>query len=216
MPEGSACQLPGRVARTEYKFGETGAISIAGALKYNSILTSLALQGSSACHKYILYSYLYSYFRAHVCGRRTISKYLRNLSTTANNIGAAGIASLAEVLKSNSALVSVDVTNTKRTVVIGPRTRGVRGDATILETLSDMLKLNPVLRTFKGVNVDFLRVGLQCQYRMPLVRLVVRTRVLCQAGRCRAAGARGEMVAWLCERAPLWVVVHVCMLVRGK
>ena len=25
---------------------------------------------------------------------------------------------------------------------------------------------------------------------------------------------RGEGVAWLCERAPLWVVVHVCALLR--
>ena len=40
------------------------------------------------------------------------------------------------------------------------------------------------------------------------VRFVVRTRVMCQAGRARAAGARGDIVAWLCERAPLWVVVH--------
>jgi hypothetical protein len=30
----------------------------------------------------------------------------------------------------------------------------------------------------------------------------------------RAAGARGAIVAWLCERAPLWVVVHVCALLR--
>ena len=49
------------------------------------------------------------------------------------------------------------------------------------------------------------------------VRLVVRTRVLCQAGRARAAGGRrrGVILAWLCERAPLWVVVHVCALLRA-
>jgi hypothetical protein len=47
------------------------------------------------------------------------------------------------------------------------------------------------------------------------VRFVVRTRVMCQAGRARAAGARGDIVAWLCERAPLWVVVHVCTLLRA-
>ena len=48
----------------------------------------------------------------------------------------------------------------------------------------------------------------------PHVRFVVRTRVMCQAGRA-AAGARGDIVAWLCERAPLWVVVHVCALLRA-
>ena len=48
------------------------------------------------------------------------------------------------------------------------------------------------------------------------VRFVVRTRVMCQPGRARAAaGARGDIVAWLCERAPLWVVVHVCTLLRA-
>ena len=48
----------------------------------------------------------------------------------------------------------------------------------------------------------------------PHVRFVVRTRVMCQAGRA-AAGAHGDIVAWLCERAPLWVVVHVCALLRA-
>lgn len=40
-------------------------------------------------------------------------------------------------------------------------------------------------------------------YRLPHVRVVVRSRVMCQAGRARAAGARDAIVAWLCERAPL-------------
>jgi hypothetical protein len=51
-------------------------------------------------------------------------------------------------------------------------------------------------------------------YLVPHVGFVVRTRVMCQAGRARAADARGDIVAWLCERAPLWVVVHVCALLR--
>jgi phage I-like protein len=39
---------------------------------------------------------------------------------------------------------------------------------------------------------------------------------MCPAGRARASdGARGDVVAWLCERAPLWVVVHVCALLRN-
>ena len=53
-------------------------------------------------------------------------------------------------------------------------------------------------------------------FLVPHVRFVVRTRVMCQAGRARAAaGARGDIVALLCERAPLWVVVHVCALLRA-
>ncbi len=53
------------------------------------------------------------------------------------------------------------------------------------------------------------------QFNVPHVGLVLRSRVMCQEGRARAAGARGgEIGAWLCERAPLWVVVHVCALLQ--
>jgi hypothetical protein len=51
-------------------------------------------------------------------------------------------------------------------------------------------------------------------YRLPHVRVVVRSRLMCQAGRARAAGARDAILAWLCERAPLWVVVHVVALLH--
>ena len=49
----------------------------------------------------------------------------------------------------------------------------------------------------------------------PHVRFVVRTRVMCQARRAHAADVHGDIVAWLCERAPLLVVVHVCALLRA-
>ncbi len=50
-------------------------------------------------------------------------------------------------------------------------------------------------------------------YDVQHVGFVVRTRVLCQGARARA-GARGDVLSWLCERAPLWVVAHVCVLLR--
>ena len=54
-----------------------------------------------------------------------------------------------------------------------------------------------------------------CHYFVLHVRAVVRTRVLCQAGRASAdGGMRDEVMVWLCERAPLWVVVRVCELLR--
>ena len=65
----------------------------------------------------------------------------------------------------------------------------------------------------------FVRIGparfrvLQ-HYMEPHVGFVVRTRMLCQAGRARTAEARGDTVAWLCVHAPLWVVVRVCALLR--
>ncbi len=62
----------------------------------------------------------------------------------------------------------------------------------------------------------FMRVAfISAHFREPHVRFVVRTRVMCQAGRARAVDVSGDIVAWLCERAPLWVVVHVCALLRA-
>ena len=75
-----------------------------------------------------------------------------------------------------------------------------------------MMGLNFVLRVVRGIDCG---TELACHYRVPHVRCIVRARVMCQAGRARAAGSRGDIVAWLCERAPLWVVVHVCALLRA-
>lgn len=67
---------------------------------------------------------------------------------------------------------------------------------------------------FYSPAVTQLIAELWSHYRVPHVRHVARTRVMCQAGRARAACARSDVAAWLCERAPLWVVVHVCALLR--
>ena len=81
-------------------------------------------------------------------------------------------------------------------------------------SLVDMLRLNFVLRVMPGMDCG---TALACHYRVPHVRCIARTRVMCQAGRAHAAvGSRGDIVAWLCERAPLWVVVHVCALMRDR
>jgi hypothetical protein len=72
---------------------------------------------------------------------------------------------------------------------------------------------NFVLRDFEfGDGV--LDAELRCWFRVPHVRFLVRTRAMCQAGRARAAGARGDVAVWLIDRAPLWVVVRVCALLR--
>lgn len=77
------------------------------------------------------------------------------------------------------------------------------------------LKINAGLRSIFERN-SVLDAELACFYRVSHIRCVTRTRVMCQAGRARAAGARARchVIAWLCERAPLWVVVHVCALLR--
>ena len=78
--------------------------------------------------------------------------------------------------------------------------------------MSALTKANMVLREVIGC--DYIAAELGRRYRSPLTRLIIRTRALCLAGRCRAAGTRSEVVAWICERAPLWVVVHVVLLLR--
>jgi hypothetical protein len=82
-----------------------------------------------------------------------------------------------------------------------------------VDALLAMLSRNFVLPEIPGLASDEL-AELRCHYRVPHVRHIVRTRVMCQAGRARASGAHGDTAAWLCERAPLWVVVHVCALLR--
>ena len=51
-------------------------------------------------------------------------------------------------------------------------------------------------------------------FKVPALDLLVRLRVLCQAGRACAAGGHSATVAWVCETAPLWLVVQVCVLLR--
>ena len=77
--------------------------------------------------------------------------------------------------------------------------------------LEELLRLNFVLRFVPGVDCQ---TELACHYRVPHVRYIVRTRVMCQAGRARRCGRARDIVALLCESAPLWVVVHVCALLR--
>ena len=79
--------------------------------------------------------------------------------------------------------------------------------------VAEGVRFNLVLRVVHGIDCG---TELACHYRVPHVRGIARTRVMCQAGRARAAGSRGDIAAWLCERAPLWVVVHVCALLRDR
>ena len=63
--------------------------------------------------------------------------------------------------------------------------------------------------------VDVGRARILEHYGVPHFEFVVRTRVLCQAGRAIAAACvRGDVVALMCRREPLWVVVHACALLR--
>ena len=81
--------------------------------------------------------------------------------------------------------------------------------------MTRILAANFTLRHLGVLGCESNLAELSAHYRQPHVRFVARTRVMCQAGRARAvADAAADIVAWLCERAPLWVVVHVCELLR--
>ncbi len=103
-------------------------------------------------------------------------------------------------------------------LIVRPPGNIIEPDDTALRSL----QLNFVLRKVPGIwdfggsenEQEALEAELACHYRVQHVRLVVRTRVMCQAGRARAAGARGDVMSWLCERAPLWDVVRVSALLR--
>ncbi len=82
--------------------------------------------------------------------------------------------------------------------------------------LAAALQRSFVLRAV-GIHSAALDAELRSHYRAPLVRWLARTRVLCQAGRARAAAADAPDAAatvWLCVQAPLWVVARVCALLR--
>ena len=60
-----------------------------------------------------------------------------------------------------------------------------------------------------------LELEMRCNYRVPHVRFVVRSRSLWQAGQCGSIGPP-RFVPWLLRVAPLWVVVRVCELLRTR
>ena len=82
-------------------------------------------------------------------------------------------------------------------------------------TIDRMRLVNLTLRYLCGVRMSAeAAADFASHYRVPHIRAVVRLRVMCQAGRASASGSHSEIPAWLAERAPLWVVVHVVALLR--
>ena len=104
---------------------------------------------------------------------------------------------------------------------IGPAAAGEAApEAAAVASVSRCVQLNFTLRAAPGIEAfdAELLAELRSQYRAPHVRCIVRNRIMCQAGRARAADACSDesIVAWLCERAPLWVVAQVCQLLRDS
>jgi hypothetical protein len=71
-----------------------------------------------------------------------------------------------------------------------------RGAVSIAAVLCRVrLKLNFVLQAFRGIRSPSLDAELACHYRVPRMRCIIRTRVMCQAGRARAADTRGDIAS---------------------
>lgn len=106
-------------------------------------------------------------------------------------MGDAGATALTGALRVNSTLVSLDIEGNSN---IGP------GHAALFK----MGTTNFTLRYLRGY--DALESELRSHYRVPLMP---RRRVMCQAGRARAAGAGTSR-----RGSALWVVV--CALLRDS
>ena len=79
------------------------------------------------------------------------------------------------------------------------------------------------MRAIFGLRVvygcDILADELACHYRVPHMRLVLRTRAMFQAKpvvRARAAGTNNDIAVWLYEKATLKVFIMVCELLRDR
>jgi hypothetical protein len=109
---------------------------------------------------------------------------------------------------------AADQSKFRRTVDCNAHTLAIavdgRAPVIVLHGIPAGRYLYPAVFVLEGCGCMRIRM----HYSVVHVRFVVRTRVMCQAARARAAGASGDVSAWLCERAPLWIAVHVCALLR--
>lgn len=83
------------------------------------------------------------------------------------------------------------------------------------DLFQDMLKVNITLKSIvfaeKPLFVNTLAIWRRCEK----VRALLSLRHIALCGRATPRpGTEPELIAWLCTRAPLWVVVHVCQLLR--
>ena len=181
---------------------DEGATAIATALTRNATITSMDLggvraQNCDATPQIARVRWRVLVFHVHVCCD----------ASAENGIDHAGVAALANALELNAAITSL---NLERECCAGAhavalhctRRFGVPGN------------IGDHYYSLRGAYSEVDR-RLAMHYRVPHLRFIARTRVMCQVGRALAAGADSCVVAWLCVTAPLWVVRRVCKLLRN-
>jgi hypothetical protein len=175
-------------------FGSAGAFAIAAALKLNTTVTEIDIQGGRFRDWRMVLHAVYIVPRTGVAD---------TCQTHYGQTGPQGSVSIHYVY------VCFAVLTWHVASYAGNEIGGDGGSH-----VADTLRLNFILRGVRappGVDLN----ELAAHYRGPHVRAIVRTRVMCQAGRAHSVdGAHWDIAPWVCERAPLWVVVHVCALLR--
>lgn len=163
---------------------------------------------------------------------------LTDVAAARCRLGPRGFGFIAAAVSSNTTLVRVDLRENTHwleresfVALLGNQTLTALHDTSTTFNGSDfeqrerraaisrLLATQHALRLMEGGSNQLTRewrsrLGLADHYRVPHIRFLVRTRVMCQDGRARAAGSLASSAAWLCARAPLWVVVHVAALLR--
>ena len=200
--------------------GDTGAAAIAEALKINNAVSGIDLRGALRATR----------ARAECCVARGggTGAHARGGASGApdNDIGDAGAAAIADALKMNKTVTTIDLSCALREA----RARGLlwrRWNSSCGgwgwtpgnhigvagAVFSSALLLNLSLRVVGGI--PGLDAELANRYRIPYVRFLVRMRALCLSERGVGTDENGVCV-WLANRAPLWVLVRVCGLIGAK
>lgn len=179
--------------------GDIGIAHLAAALRVNSTLTDFVFAGN----------WCTLVGAQALCTALTFNTSLRKLAldgwTTTPRLENAGAVLFSNLLATNMTLTEISLNGHGITS---------EGCAVILAGLAKNMTLRRMLvDNFEPAGMALI-TELVRRYRAPHVRFVVRVRVMCQTGRARATVARTTTAAWLCENAPLWVVVHVCALLR--
>ena len=137
---------------------------------------------------------------AYVISRNTT---IRTLMISGNSFQATGLTRIADALKLNTALESltIDAYDVGAKNAVSP----------FCEALRFNYHLQRLNLLAESVLANTVNAALTQRYRsLPRVRFLLRMRALCLGGRAEVAGELP--VTWICERAPLWVLVRVAQL----
>ena len=219
---GGGCAARKLMGAPDNSIGDAGAAAIAEALKINKTVTNINLSSALCAAR----------DRAECGGARGgVGAARKLMGAPDNSIGDAGAAAIAEALKINKTVTTIDLKGAlcatrDRAECCGARSGGgaarklMRGGGGAPDNrinirsgtsaFASALLLNVSVRVVGGI--CGLDAELASSYRIPHVRFLVRMRALCLSE--RGVGTEKDVVVvWVASRAPLWVLVRVCGLI---